>query len=343
MDIVGALDVHRGQLTFDYIDRDSGENRRGRIVPADRLGFRGWLAQFDGGRVELALEGCTGWRFIVEECQAAGVVVHLADPAEAAESRGSKGRAKTDRLDAKRLRRLLEKGEVPESWIPPTFVLEIRTKARLYKDLIDEKKAWQQRIHATLFHQGVPKVDGKLWRKNRAQDARDDAGLSPAGQQAIDVALRMLAMVDAELAPLRAELVAFGRRHPGPVELAKEYGIGPLLATIVWEEMGDTRRFHASRNAVRHTGLDVSVYSSDGKRRGRPRISRQGPPMLRWALYEAAVHANKKTSPDHDTYEQLANRIGRGRARITLARKLARRCHHRLQAIGDAAFTETAA
>jgi transposase len=173
--------------------------------------------------------------------------------------------------------------------------------------------------------------------------SREDDALSPAGQQAIDVALRMITTLDAELVKLRAELVAFGRRHPGPVELSKEYGIGPLLATIIWEEMGDARRFSASRHAVRHSGLDISVYSSDGKRLGRPRITRQGPPMLRWALYEAAVHANKKTSPDHEDYLRLADRIGRGRARITLSRKLARRCHHRLRALGDAAFTELTA
>ena len=343
MDIVGALDVHRGQLTYDYVDRDTGENRRGRVTPADRLGFRRWLEQFDGGTVDLAIEGCTGWRFIVEECRAVGAKVHLADPAEAAQSRGRKRRAKTDRLDAKRLRQLLEKGEIPESWIPPTFVLEIRTKARLYKDLLDEKSAWQHRIHATMFHQGVPKADGGLLRKGRAQRGRDDAGLSLAGQQAIDVALRMIGSLDAELVKLRAELVAFGRRHPGPVELSHEYGLGPLLATIVWEEMGDTRRFAASRHAVRHTGLDISVYSSDGKRRSRPRITRQGAPMLRWALFEAAVHANKATSPDHDYYVKEKNRIGAGRARISLARKLARRCHHRLRALGEDAFTEIAA
>lgn len=340
MDIVGALDVHREQLTFDWVDRDTGENGRGRIRPADRVGFRRWLAQFDGGRVELAIEGCTGWRFIAEECQAAGVAIHVADPAEAAARRGNKRRAKTDRLDARRLREMLEHGQIPESWIPPTFVLEVRTKARLYKDLLDEKAAWQHRIHATMFHQGVPKATGGLLRKGRAQAGRDDAALSPAGRQAIDVALAMIAALDAQLVALRAELVAFGRSHPGPIALSGEYGLGPLLATIVWEEMGDTRRFSASRHAVRHTGLDISVYSSDGKRLRRPRITRQGPPLLRWALFEAAVHANKQTSPDHDYYLGLVERIGRGRARMTLARKLARRCHHRLRDLGDRAFTE---
>jgi transposase len=132
--------------------------------------------------------------------------------------------------------------------------------------------------------------------------------------EAVEAALRIIAALDADLTRIRAELTAFGRRHPGPRELAREYGLGALLATAVWEELGDTRRFSASRHAVRHAGLDISVYDSDGKHKGRPTLTRQGPPALRWALYEGAVHAHKQTSPDHAYYTRLARRIGSGRA-----------------------------
>ena len=84
MAIVGGLDLHRKQITFDVLDADSGEVRRGRISPADRQLFRGWLAGLGGGQVELAVEGCTGWRFIVEECRAAGMIAQLAEPADVA-------------------------------------------------------------------------------------------------------------------------------------------------------------------------------------------------------------------------------------------------------------------
>jgi transposase len=341
MHIVGGLDIHRQQITFDWVDRDSGEARRGRISPADRVGLRKWLGQFEG-EVELVCEGCTGWRFVAEECRAAGVTVQVADPAEVAGRRSRKRRAKTDPIDARQLRELAERGEVPKSWIPPVFVLEVRERVRLYLDLLATKQAWEQRIHATLFHHGVPKVDGRLLACGRADRGRDDPDLSDAGREAVDTALRVIAEVDVELDRVRAELVAFGRRHPGPRELSREYGLGALLATVVWEELGDTRRFTSSRHAVRHTGLDVSVYDSDGKQKGRPTLTRQGPPALRWALYEGAVHAQRKTSPDHAYYTRLAGRVGAGRARLAVARKLARRCHHRLRALGDQAWVDTA-
>lgn len=90
------------------------------------------------------------------ECAAAGVRAHLAEPAEAAALTGRRRHDKTDWLDARHLRELLEAEKLPECWIPPQLVVEIRAKVRLYKDPLDECVGWQQGIHAVLFHHGVP-------------------------------------------------------------------------------------------------------------------------------------------------------------------------------------------
>ena len=77
--------------------------------------------------------------------------------------RGPKRRAKTDRSDAQLLRDLLRRAH-PESWIPPTPVLEARALVRLYKDLLDERTGWLQRVHAGLFHMGAPELEGARCR-----------------------------------------------------------------------------------------------------------------------------------------------------------------------------------
>ena len=162
MTMVGGLDVHRQQITFDYVD-DDGLVHWGQIHPATRQTLRRWLAEHcGGGDGEFALEGCTGWRYVSEELAAAGVGVHLGDPAEIAALRGPKKRAKTDRADARLLRTLLVEGRFPESWIPPAHVLEIRSLGRLYCTLMDERRAWQQRVHAQVFHQGCPPIKAPL-------------------------------------------------------------------------------------------------------------------------------------------------------------------------------------
>ena len=63
--IVGGMDIHRKQVTFDYLDLVTGEVKCGQIAPADRAGLRAWLRRFDGvPGVAFAVEACTGWRYV---------------------------------------------------------------------------------------------------------------------------------------------------------------------------------------------------------------------------------------------------------------------------------------
>lgn len=338
MGIVGGFDVHRAQITYDLLDTETGEVRVGRIMPTTRLQLREWLVGLQGEEVAVATEGCTGWRFVVEELHRAGVEAHLAEPADTATLRGRKKRAKTDRADARLLRTLLAQGRLPESWIPPSHVLETRIKGRLYMALVEERRTWSQRIRAQLFHQGVEKRQGVLTSEGRVW--LEEVDLSAGGRLLVEVALRIAEALEAEIKPLRAELAAFARHQPGCRALVKEiFGIGELLSPIVWSEMGDTRRFSASRQAVRHTGLDITVWDSDG-RRPPGFLSRQGPSALRWALYEAAQSAARRTSPHHGYYLEVKERLGAKRAALSVARKLAREVHHVLRELGDTAWEE---
>ena len=338
MTMEGGLDVHRQQITFDYVD-DDGLVRWGQIRPATRKTLRSWLAEHcAGGDAEFALEGCTGWRYISEELAAGGVGVHLGDPAEIAGLRGRKKRAKTDRADARLLRTLLLQGRFPESWIPPAHVVEIRTLGRLYCTLMDERRAWQQRIHAQLFHQGCPPIRALLSAAGRQALASTE--LSPIGRQYVDTALRRIDELTVEIEPLRTQLVNFARRQAGCQALQAHYGIGWLSAAIMWAEIGDARRFASSDQLVRFAGLDVTVYSSDGKC-SPGHLSRQGSPELRWAAFEAAKCAARRSSPDYDYYHKLAaKRDGHNGKNPTLAveRKILRRCYHRLRELGDTAL-----
>jgi transposase len=282
--------------------------------------------------VALAVEGCTGWRYVVEEIEAAGFEPHLAEPADTQAARGRKHRAKTDRSDARLLRDLLAAGELPASWIPPAGVLEWRERVRLYVSLVNQRTVWCQRIHAELYQHGVAVPEGAI-RTAQTRDMLADADLqlSPAGRQRITVGYRMIDATDAEAQPLRKELQRFGTRQPACRALANaQYGIGGLIAVAVWSELGDCRRFSRSEQAVRHTGLDVSVDASDRRRAGGF-LSRQGPQTLRWALYEAAKNSSHLRSPDHDFYAAVKARHDGKIAAISVARKLARRCYHVLR------------
>lgn len=337
MAIIGGFDVHRAQITFDYVDTETGEVTTGQIRPSERMALREWLTRFAGrDDVTFAVAGCTGWRFVVEELTGAGVEPHLAEPADTGTLRGRKKRAKTDRTDARLLRELLTQKRVPESWIPPAPVMEGRTLGRLYVALMEERRSWQQRIHAQLFHQGVPPVRGLLTAEGRI--ALGIADLSSAGRQLVDTSLRAIDSLTEAITSLRTQLQAIGHHQPGARALTTHYGIGALCAAIIWAELGDCRRFRSSDQAVRFAGLDVTVYASAGKR-SPGRLACQGAPELRWALFEAAESAARQASPDHTYYAEVRDRLGGKRPALSVARKLARRCYHTLRELGDEAWS----
>jgi hypothetical protein len=134
-----GLDQHRAQITAEWLDTDTGEVKRGRVAPADRGGVRGFFERFRGQELEVALEATTGWRFVVEELRAVGAGVHLAEPAETAGLKGPKKRAKNDRADARHLRELLMVCRLPESWIAPDHILDLRARVRLRHELGEQR------------------------------------------------------------------------------------------------------------------------------------------------------------------------------------------------------------
>jgi transposase len=217
----------------------------------------------------------------------------------------------------------------------PPEILELRQRVRLRRTLVEERTAWQQRIHALLFHHGVRRPRALLTGEGRALLA--GAQLPDAARQALDVALAMIDACEAQLVPIDRQLAQYARRQAGCRGLMTVFGIGAITSAAILAELGDARRFSSSRHAVRFAGLDITVYSS-ADHRSPGRLSRQGSTVLRWAVYEAAQTASRAGSPDHAYYQQLAARLGKSRAKLALARKLLRRAHHILTDLGDSAL-----
>ncbi len=224
MSIVMGLDQHRAQVTAEWLDTETGEVGRGRVAPADRAGVRRFLERFGGRELEVALEATTGWRLVVEELRRVGAVVHLAEPAETAGLRGPKKRAKGDRADARHLRELLMLKRVPESWIPPDHILDLRSRVRLRHELGEQRSEWRQRIQAALYHHGCPQR-----RQLMVGDGRDWLAVQPLPQTAreqVTVALAMIDALDLQMRPIEKELRAYARRQAGCKALMAHYGIG---------------------------------------------------------------------------------------------------------------------
>ena len=342
MPIVGGLDIHRKQITFDYLDTETGQVCRGQVSPADRVHLRAWLARFHGrDDVAFAAEGCTGWRYVAEELAAAGITAHLAEPADTAFARGRKRHAKTDKTDCRHLRMLLAEGLLPECWIPPGHILECRALLETYHDLRAEHTAWVQRIHAVLFHQGAPALgEGTLRTGQGLAELRAAAAarLSPAGQLQVATALDVIEALEARMHELRHQLTDAARHLTGAKVLAARlYGVGPVTALALTCWLGGAGRFSSSRKAVRFAGLDVTVSLLRPQGAARAAIAARTAGAALGRL-RGRQDPRPASAPDHRYYAQVKDRCNGKRAALSEARKILRQACHVLAELGDDAL-----
>jgi hypothetical protein len=76
---------------------------------------------------------------------------------------------------------------LPECWIAPDHLLDLRARVGLRHALVHERGEWQQRMQAVLYHHGLPKRADLLTRENRAWVGR--LPLPAAGREQITVVL----------------------------------------------------------------------------------------------------------------------------------------------------------
>jgi transposase len=323
--LYAAIDIHKRTFQAAVLDVETGETSERRFG-ATREELNDWAMPLQGRLAAVAIEATNGWRWVWRELSARGFDVRLVDPAQAKALRGRIKRAKTDRLDARWLCVLLAKEMLPESWLPPAEIQTLRDQTRLRKALAEDRTRWAQRLHALLTHEGWPcqrarllTVEGRRWVGSLS--------LSPAARAQVDRLLRLIEAVETELRALETELRRFARGDRRCVALQTIYGVGPILACHLLAELGEAARFRRARQAVRAAGLDPVVdESGDTRRRGH--LAKHGAPVLRWALVEAAQHAQRTNSPDRGLYTQAAMRVGSKRAVLTVARKIGRRAYH---------------
>jgi transposase len=148
---------------------------------------------------------------------------------------------------------------LPESWIPPDHIREVRTSTRLRHSLIEERTTHKQRIHAQLFHNGYPQQKNPDSVGGRAR--LEEMELPAAARQVVDLSLEMIDHINEELEPVEAQLRDYARVQAGCQALMEHYGVGELTSVALLSELGDTRRFSSSKKAVRYAGLDVTPFT----------------------------------------------------------------------------------
>ncbi|MER5918453.1 IS110 family transposase [Streptomyces sp. NPDC001982] len=315
--IVG-IDLHRDRSVL--LRMTAGGERLGRVrIDNSPAALKDQIAKA-GPLPRVVLEATYGWYWAADALGEAGAEVHLAHPL-GVKMFGYR-RVKTDERDAADLADLLRMGRLPEAWIAPPPVREIRELVRYRHKLIQTRTSAKDQVHAVLGKTGVRvPVTDLFGRRGRAWLA----GVPLHGPYALRVAslLRLIAFLDDEIAGVDAHTAHALAGHPGYAAVQTIPGIGPIFAAVMVAEIGDVTRFAGPAQLCSWAGLTPRHRASDTRVHRGP-ITKQGSPLLRWACVEAVQRCRADT-PMRRLKDRIVDRRGRKArniAKTAAARKL---------------------
>src|SRR4051812_35397274 len=231
-------------------------------------------------------------------------------------------RAKTDRLDARTLARLLWSGDLEAVWMPDERCRVLRRRLARREQLVHSRSRAKNEIHAVLQRRlaGKPPCSDLFGVKGR----RWLAGLElPVEErESVDAGVRHIDFLDSEVAAVERLIAQQALDWPEIQRLMTVPGVNLICAASFIAAIGDITRFFTSRKLVAYLGLDPKVRQSGEARARSGRISKRSA-SARWALVEAAWSVVLQPGPLHAFYERTRARRGHGKAIVATARKLA--------------------
>jgi transposase len=320
-----GIDLHRKRSQIAALDGDGSEILSRRIFndPAIFLG----LLQGLGDEVEVALEATYGWEWLVDLLEDAGYELHLSHPLRTKAIAAA--RVKTDAVDARTLAHLLRTDLLPEAYIAPRELRDLRDLLRHRVALTRMRSALKNRVHALLARQGVQPSHADLFGPG-GRSFLAELSLREPARRRLDSNLVLIDCFDRELKQTSSEIDARAKQDAYVEVLCQIRGIGRYIAMLVIAEVGEINRFRSARHLCAWAGLTPTVRSSAGNAR-LGHISQQGSPALRWALVEAAQHAATGGGPLRAAYERISKRRGKQVAKVAIARTILTLCFYGLR------------
>jgi transposase len=232
-------------------------------------------------------------------------------------------RAKTDRLDARTLARLLAAGELDAVWMPDEACRVMRRRLARREQLVRSRSRAKNEIHAVLMRrlQARPPVSDLFGVKGRRWLRQLELPVEEA--ETVESALRHVEFLDQEIAAVERLIARAALSSADARRLMTVPGVNVICAAAFLAAIGDIRRFPTSRRLVAYLGLDPRVRQSGTEPARSGRISKRGSASARWALVEAAWSVVRQPGPLHAFYQRIRARRGHGKAVVASARKLA--------------------
>jgi transposase len=246
--------------------------------------------------------------------------------------------AKTDKIDARTLAKLLAGGFLPAVWLPDEQTRVLRRRISVRAQLVRQRTRAKNQVHATLTRnlKGKPPVSDLFGTRGRRWLAAQE--LPSDEQETVAACLRQIAFLDDEIGLIERALAEQVLASTEMRRLLTLPGVNFVSAAALLAAIGDIGRFPSARQLVSYLGLDPRVSQSGAEPARHGRISKQGPGETRHVLVEAAWHTSRAPGPLRAFHQRIAGRRGGNIATVAVARKLAVIAWHMLSRGEDYAF-----
>jgi transposase len=313
-----GIDLHKHSITVCVWNPD-GPSRIRRFLCGNVPAIRAFFSL--QRPFQASIEATASYHWLVELLEPLAHRIVLAHPKKMriiAESRN-----KSDRVDARVLAEFLANDWTPEAYRPTPRQREHRTLVRHRQYLIRGQTLIRNKIRRIVSDYNADRRD--LFTKRGLADLAT-IPLNPAERFAVDQLLAQLRQFHEQLLALKRKIqefaaAALAREARHRAALRSIPGVGEVTAEVMIAELGDVARFRSAKQVVAYAGLAPGRRESAGKARDLG-ITKQGSGLLRFVLVEAAWQIVKRSARWRQTYNGLAQRRGRRRAIVAVARRL---------------------
>lgn len=313
-----GMDVHR-----EFCEMAIAEN--GKVRSAGRIGtsIEDLQAMADSleGDDTIALEATGGADRIVDLLRQSGARVLVANTRKLPQI--SRSKAKTDRLDARKLATLAATGMLETVWAPDERTRALRRICSRRESLVRARTRAKNEAHAVLVRNlcGKPPVTDIFGKAGREWLA----GLHfPIDEElTLTGCLRQIDFIDQEIAGLERVLSAQALAWPEVLRLMTVPGVNVMTAAAFMASVGEIGRFQTPKQLVGYLGLDPRVRQSGSGEARYGSISKAGSSIARHMLGEAAWSVANTPGPLRAFHQRIRARKGPQIAATATARKLA--------------------
>jgi len=314
-----ASDIHKKYSVIGGVDRE------GRVVlhavRVEHADLEGWLQKNMLPTDHVGIESTTNAWHIYDLLEPLVERVVVANPARVKQI--AQARVKTDVRDTFILARVLAANLVPDVWVPPVHVREMRQLLSQRRQLVETHTQIVNRMHSVAHRHHLQHERGKRFNeKNTAW--QKDKRLSKVEQFQLELEMENRAYIEKQISRIGKEVAKMCHQKPwadSMIYMMQLPGFGVITSMTVLAAIGDIQRFASAKNLASYSGLTGGVDQS-GTHLVQKGITKEGRKELRWAMVEAAQRAVKSDPHWKRRFQEMEKRMHRNQTIVAVARQL---------------------